>query len=233
MIVVLDFDGTITEQDISDAMFEEFGNFKPLIAQLLQGKCTVAEYYQRAFASMGATCPPETLTHWLAQRSVDPGFLGLYHWLQTKQIPLRIVSDGFDLYIHPILSGVGAANIPVFANCASWNGERYVPSFPGATDACTCFCASCKRNAVLRSVADTKVIVYVGDGRSDTCAVQHADVVFAKGFLAAWCTEHRIPHHPYKTLADVQRILATHLTKGPLKQRRQAVLARRNAYLEE
>jgi 2-hydroxy-3-keto-5-methylthiopentenyl-1-phosphate phosphatase len=86
---------------------------------------------------------------------------------------------------------------------------------------------------VLGESHEDDVIVYIGDGRSDTCAVQHADVVFAKDYLAAWCTEQRIPHHPYRTLSDVQRILASKLATGALRQRRQAVLARKAAYLEE
>lgn len=233
MIVILDFDGTITEHDTSDALFGDFGDFSSLISELLAGNLTVAEYYTKAFTSMGSRCPPDILDTWLQSRIVDPGFVGLITWLRTKHVPVRIVSDGFDVYINPILNRLGISDVPVFSNKAVWNGVQYSPSFPGATDGCSCFCASCKRNAVLRGVGDDEVIVYVGDGRSDTCAVQHCDVVFAKGYLAAWCNEHRIPHHPYKTLADVQRILATHLTHGPLRQRRQAVLARRSAYLDE
>lgn len=231
MIVVLDFDGTITVQDTSDALFEEFGAFSQLSGDLMSGTLTVAEYYTAAFASMANTCPPERLQQWLKEREVDPGFSGLVTWLTSKHIPMRIVSDGFDVYITPILERLGFAGIPLSANTATWNGTQYVPAYPGATESCSCFCASCKRDALLRGLDDDEVVVFVGDGRSDTCAVQHADVVFAKGFLASWCTAQRIPHHPYKTLADVQRILAS--TTRPFRQRRQAVLARRAAYLEE
>ena len=233
MVVVLDFDGTITTHDTSDALFSEFGDFHSLIQQLLDGSLTVAEYYTAAFASLSSDCTPDRLIHWLEQRTVDTGFIGLVAWLRSKNIPVRIVSDGFDFYIHPILQRVGVSDLSVSCNTACWTGERFVPAYPHATDGCTGVSASCKRNAVLRGVADDVVIVYVGDGRSDTCAVQHADIVFAKSYLAAWCTEQRIPHHPFKTLADVQRILASSLQLGKLKQRRQATLARRNAYMEE
>ena len=82
-------------------------------------------------------------------------------------------------------------------------------------------------------LAEHDLLVYVGDGRSDMCAAQHADVVFAKGYLAAWCTEQRIPHHPWTTLHDVRRILGTKLATGALRVRRQAQLARKAAYEAE
>lgn len=233
MIAVLDFDGTITVKDVSDALFAEFADFERLTSALIGGRLTVAQYYSAAFASMGAACSPDRLAIWLRSIAVDPGFTGLVRWLRSKGIPLRIVSDGFDIYIQPILASVGLADIPVYSNIAVWRNHQFVPEFPGATDSCSCFCASCKRNAVLRSVPEQEVIVYVGDGRSDTCAVEHADIVFAKGYLAAYCNEKRIPHHPYKSLADVQRILSSLLSRKAVRNRRQALLARREAYILE
>lgn len=233
MIVMLDFDGTIAVNDVCDALVDEFADIQQLMKSLSAGEVTVAEYYRNAFAAIADKCPPDTLTHWLSTQPLDPGFTSLISWLKIKDIPVRVVSDGFDIYIKPLLASVGLDTIPVFANVATWDGHAYVPRFPGATEGCTCFCASCKRNAVLHGIPDDEVVVYVGDGRSDACAVQFADIVFAKGYLASWCTAERIPHHPYKTLADVQRILANILMRNQTRQRRQATLARRNAYLQE
>jgi 2,3-diketo-5-methylthio-1-phosphopentane phosphatase len=233
MVVFLDFDGTITVQDTSDALFHEFGNFRRLATQLMNGTLTVAEYYTAALASMEQRCPPDVLEAWSAQRQVDPGFHHLIQWLHANSIRTVVVSDGFDAYIRPILKVTQAQHLPLRCNTMQYNGERWQGAYPGASESCSCFCASCKRNAVLGESHEDDVIVYIGDGRSDTCAVQHADVVFAKDYLAAWCTEQRIPHHPYRTLSDVQRILASKLATGALRQRRQAVLARKAAYLEE
>ena len=77
------------------------------------------------------------------------------------------------------------------------------------------------------------VLIYVGDGRSDACAVEYCDVVFAKGILAASCTERGITHHPYRTLTDVMMILQAKLRDGSLRARRQARLARQRAVAAE
>ncbi len=233
LIVVLDFDGTITVHDTSDALFEEFGNDRTLTSQLMSGAITVAEYYSAALESLDQRCTPSALLSWCGARDVDPSFKQLIAWLTTKNIRTLVVSDGFDAYIMPILERIGTVRLPVVCNIMTHDGSTWKGTYPGASESCSCFCASCKRNAVINAAADEDVIVYVGDGRSDTCAVRHADVVFAKGFLAAWCTEQRIPHHPYRTLSDVQRILASKLATGELRSRRQAVLARKAAFLHE
>ena len=66
--------------------------------------------------------------------------------------------------------------------------------------------------------------VYIGDGRSDTCAASHADIIFAKGALAAFCNERRIPHYTFHTFFDVVRIFKKIVGTKQMKHRRQAEL---------
>jgi len=47
----------------------------------------------------------------------------------------------------------------------------------------------------------------VGDGASDYKAALLADVVFAKGTLAAWCARNGIAFVPYSTMRDVLDLL--------------------------
>lgn len=231
--VALDFDGTITVRDTGDDLFRTFGQFEPLHSDLLNGAMTVAEYYQRSVRALTPEATPESLQAFALQRDVDPGMQALIDLCSQNHVRVSIVSDGFDVYIRPILEQFGCGHLLVFCNTLRYVDSAWEVAFPGASESCTCFSASCKRNAVLRDVAEHDIIVYVGDGRSDRCAVQHADVVFAKGNLAAWCTEQRIPHHPWRTLHDVTRILGTKLATKALQPRRQAQLARKAAVESE
>lgn len=72
-------------------------------------------------------------------------------------------------------------------------------------------------------------MIYIGDGKSDTCAVQYADIVFAKGTLAAFCTAEGIPFHHYRSLSDVLIMLQTRDKERDYRPRRQAFLARKRA----
>ena len=226
----LDFDGTISQHDVGDEVVRAFGTFEPLHADLLAGKMTVAQYYQRAIESFAPDTTPETLTSFAMKQELDAGIEPLMRWLRANSIGTYVVSDGFDIYIRPLLDRVESSrDVPVYCNRLDWNGSSFTAVFPGATESCTCFCASCKRNAVIGNIALDDIVIYIGDGRSDTCAVQFADIVFAKGTLAAFCTAEGIPFHHYRTLSDVLIILQTRYQHQDFRHRRQAFLARKRA----
>ncbi|MCX6141508.1 MAG: MtnX-like HAD-IB family phosphatase [Candidatus Kapabacteria bacterium] len=230
----LDFDGTISIGDIGDKLFQTFGSFEPVHSQLIAGEFSVAEYYRRSVALLPEGCTPATLEAFANEQSLDPGFVPLVTWSKRSGIDVTIVSDGFDVYIEPLLRASGQReNVDVACNQLTWNGIAFAPSFPGASESCACFCASCKRNAVITRLGDNDIAIYVGDGSSDSCAVEFADVVFAKGTLAAECTRKGTPHHPYRTLSEVMIILQEKVGKGALRVRRQAVLARKRAFEAE
>ncbi|MBL0321269.1 MAG: MtnX-like HAD-IB family phosphatase [Ignavibacteria bacterium] len=226
----LDFDGTISQTDVGNELFQRFGEFEPVHTQLMNNEISVAEYYRRSVALLRPDCTPESLTAFALAQQLDAGFAPLVSWARRSNIAVSVVSDGFNLYIEPLLDRSGMRNeLRVWCNTLVWNGTAFTVAFPGATESCSCFCASCKRNVVIASVADDDIAIYVGDGRSDSCAVEHADIVFAKGTLAAECTRKGIPHHHFHTLAEVMIILQRKVVEGALRPRRQAVLARKRA----
>lgn len=228
--VFLDFDGTISQNDVGDEIVRAFGSFEPLHSELLEGKMSVAQYYSRAVESFVPSTTPAALTAFSLEQELDPGIGPLLRWLNATSIPTYIVSDGFDVYIRPLLAMIdGAGSIPIYCNKLDWNGKAFTPSFPGASESCSCFCASCKRNAIISNIALEDVVIYIGDGKSDTCAVQYADIVFAKGTLAAFCTAEGIPFHHYRSLSDVLIMLQTRDKERDYRSRRQAFLARKRA----
>ncbi|CAN5535367.1 MtnX-like HAD-IB family phosphatase [soil metagenome] len=233
MRVYIDFDNTISVGDAGDELIRAFGSFEPLHTELQQGAISVAEYYRRAASTFRSATTPEAIREWTLSVDIDPSFVKLVAWCTSEQIPITVVSDGFDVYIAPLMQRVGLSTVPVYCNRLVYTDGGFVPEFPGASESCSCFCASCKRNTLLRHAAEDDVIVYIGDGMSDTCAAEHADVVFAKSTLAAYCTAHGIPHHHFKTLHDVVYILQTIATKNGFRSRRQAQLARKRAYERE
>lgn len=236
----LDFDGTITHNDVGDELFIEFGDFHAHSAALMAGETDVRTYYKAVVQSLRKECTPDVLKSFAENQEVDVGLLNLLEFCKKRDIEVLIVSDGFESYINPILNKhvlsnpeSGIDHIKVLSNTLEYDGTRWTPTFPGASESCSCFCASCKRSAVIGTSNEADTTIYVGDGMSDECAVQYCDVVFAKHSLAAFCNSHRIPHHPYKNLSDVQRILASKLAAGELRHRRQATVARAIALRSE
>lgn len=226
----LDFDGTISQADVGNVLFQTFGEFEPVHTRLMNNEISVADYYRQSVALLRPDCTPESITAFAQTQQLDAGFAPLVSWAHRSDISVIVVSDGFNRYIEPLLELSGKRNdLTVWCNALVWNGAAFTAEFPGATESCSCFCASCKRNVVISHVADDDIAIYVGDGRSDSCAVEHADIVFAKGTLAAECTRKGIPHHHFHTLSEVMIILQRKVEEGALRPRRQAVLARKRA----
>jgi 2,3-diketo-5-methylthio-1-phosphopentane phosphatase len=225
----IDFDGTITRDDVGDVLFQTFGAFEPIHSELLAGKHTVASYYRHATKLLRNDATPETIREFALRREVDPYVVSLFTWCEANGVDITVVSDGFDVYIEPILSLIGYGHLRRYSNALSWHEGTWEPSFPGASESCSCFCASCKRNVLLTLSGPDDVIIYVGDGRSDTCAAEHADIVFAKGTLAKHCETHGVAHHHFHTMFQVQQILERRLHDDDLRPRKQAERLRQRA----
>lgn len=228
--VFCDFDGTITKKDLGDEIFRVFGSFEPWHTKLVDGEITITQYWESICATLKPGLTPDDIRDFALECETDAYFRQFAGLCRQNEIPLSIVSDGYDVYIYPVLESLGLSGLRVFCNKLVFSeGRAPVPVFPLASESCRCLCASCKRNALLADTPDEAVIVYIGDGYSDFCAAEHSDIVFAKKNLAAHCNKHRIPHYPFANFFDVYKIIKEIIAKGKIKQRNQAVLNRKRA----
>ena len=232
--IFTDFDGTITLEDLGDKLFKIFGNFDEYYPRLQRGELTVPEYWQLLSKSISPTTTLEEMRSWAHEQAADPYFAPFVQFCYENALPLTVVSDGFDVYIDTVLkrelAGCTAPNLTRFCNELHVQNGAFTPFFPGRDESCSCFCASCKRNAVLRNIPPDALVIYIGDGYSDFCAADHADIIFAKKTLAAYCNKHRLPHYPFSSFADVQTIIAGLNERRRLRPRHQAVLRRKEAF---
>mgnify|MGYP000949904647 CR=1 FL=1 len=228
LVIFCDFDGTIARKDIGDEMFQHFGVFDLFIPKLMAGEMSVREYYQSAIAT-AKDFTPETIAQFSSNFEIDAYFPQFYNFCTEKNIPLTILSDGFKEYINPMLEAAGIKGANVRSNFLSIQNSEVLPIFPTASESCNCFCASCKRNSMLSSSPSDSVFIYIGDGLSDTCAASHADIIFAKNTLAAFCNERRLPHYPFRTFFDILRIMEKIVVSPTAKVRRQAELLRKKS----
>ena len=228
--VFTDFDGTITTKDIGDDIFLQFGQFEPYHTKLLAGDITISDYWKKLINSI-SNIHIDKLNEYILDCEIDPYFISFADFCDEHNIKLITVSDGFDFYINKILSNAGLERIPVACNkLIVENNFPVSPHFPLATESCQCLCASCKRNSVLRNTEPDTITVFIGDGYSDYCAARHADYIFAKSNLAAYCNHEKIPHFPFKNFSDIIRIFKSILLKKKLKPRNQARLLIKKAY---
>ncbi len=233
--IFCDFDGTIALHDLGDEVFIRFAGYSTFAEyqhKLKEENLPIHRYWRELCSLLPAELTLADIAHFALEHRLDPTIHPLLAWCNAEQIAFTIVSDGFAEYIRPLLQAENI-DVPVYSNRLVQHDGKIQPEFPYSDESCSCFCASCKRNTVLRSAHPNSIIVYVGDGYSDFCAAQHADIVFAKKTLAAYCNKHHIPHYQFSSLNDVRRLLIKELDKPRLKQRHQAHLLRMEAYAIE
>ena len=233
--VFTDFDGTITVNDIGDLIFERFAKIDVCIdsfAAYRRGEINARECWRRGFASMQPLTRQE-FTQYVLSQPIDSSFKAFVEYCSRHNIPVTVLSDGFDAYIKPVMNREGLDHLPRFSNELLFNNDRTVaPAFPH-TDAECQWCANCKRNHMLTNASDQQVIVYVGDGVSDRCPAQFADIIFAKDSLVSFCETHNITFHRFQTFTDVLSQFRSIVEKKTPKKRRTAELARKEIFMME
>jgi 2,3-diketo-5-methylthio-1-phosphopentane phosphatase len=241
--IFTDFDGTITRRDVGDALFERFGGSRALeaVREYRAGTISAAECFRRECAACG-NVPLDELHAFLDREEIDGSFPEFVKFCSGEALPLSVVSDGMEYYIRRILGRFGLEGLDVHANTldlvpgGSPAEVRFEPQFPNRDEVCD-RCASCKRNYLVTSSADDDLIVYVGEGYSDRCPVQFADLVFAKDDLRNYCREENISSFEYRSFDDCRSRLVKLLegrrpdgSVAGVRKRRQAVLARNDLF---
>ncbi|MEX2100364.1 MAG: MtnX-like HAD-IB family phosphatase [Acidimicrobiia bacterium] len=201
--VFLDFDGTITTQDVGVHLLERVGApaWRDIDAQYERGEIGSRECLVDTWALIDGD--EATLREVAAEVPLDPGFETLVHELRAAGAEVTVVSDGFGFYLEDVCERLDLA---VLTNSIDFATGELV--FPHEDRCCPCStCGVCKQAPIKDARYRKQTTVLVGDGISDRKAALLADVVFAKGSLASWCAVADVTYVPFDTLDDVRRAL--------------------------
>jgi 2-hydroxy-3-keto-5-methylthiopentenyl-1-phosphate phosphatase len=203
--VLCDFDGTVAQDDVGDLLFETFATeeARGAVDEWMRGEISSRQCLEREVAA--ARCCPNTLKNFLSERRLDPYFKDFHDFAQQRGIEVVVLSDGLDSYIEQMLIRNGLGGIEFFANRLRIDGETLHVEFPWY-DMLECTeCGCCKTHHLLRYKQDGYFIVYVGNGLSDRCPCESADLVLAKGELLEHCRAKKIGAVEFKNFRDVER----------------------------
>jgi 2-hydroxy-3-keto-5-methylthiopentenyl-1-phosphate phosphatase len=206
--IVVDFDGTVTEEDLLDEIASRFGD--PVVYQevedgLDEGRMPLREVITREFEPV--TKPLEEIVRWeLDTVRVRSGFRELVQLAEERGWRMVIVSSGFHELIEPILEREGV-EVELHANRVDPRPEgwRVLWQYDESCDSCG---ESCKRS-IVKEFGGEGEIVYVGDGYSDRCAAEASHRVFATKGLARYLDEQGVPYERFDDFHDVARGLAS------------------------
>ncbi len=210
MLLLLDFDGTITSVDTLDAIVQRYAPavWDETEAALQAGTMTLNEVIAYQFARVPAGLD-ELLAFLRAAVVIRPGLPELVAMCRERFIDPVVVSSGFLQLIEPLLRDVGIA-LPVIAHSARFAATGATVTFLDRP-ACVVCGEPCKRVAI-PSLAHGRQVAYVGDGWSDRCGAKVADLAFARASLAAHLREEGVSFVPFEDMHDVRAGIERYLS---------------------
>ncbi len=213
--IVLDFDGTITDRDIGDKVIQRFAaaGWEEGLERLRSGEWSIGKLQRWEAERLPADRLAEMEAYALQIARIRPGLRELVDFADRHGIYVEVASAGFEFYVRAILKRDGFDDLKTAVPRVVFGdgpGSKQTPRLEFPDGLATCERVGlCKCERVWRLQREGRRTVFVGDGMSDYCVAEQADVVFARGSLARYCRERNIPHLIYEdftqVLAEVRR----------------------------
>lgn len=216
--VLCDFDGTITNQDIGFNIIQTFAGpgWHEIEDAYQRGEKGSQEALRDIFALTHVS--KETLTRYVEQRfHVDPDFTAFLDLCRKQSIAVTVLSDGFDFYIDLMFRKFNV-DVPYLANKLQVVDCKLQAEFPHSSSGRCGACGNCKLDFARQVKRSGHKIIYIGDGHSDKCVSELADVVFAKDVLAEYCGKQKIAFHPFTSFKDILAVCRGGLFANLLNQ---------------
>ena len=202
--VFFDFDNTITAFDVIDDMLIRFSkddNWLELERKWKRGLIGSRECLEGQVR--GIRISKADLDRYLRTVELDPHFKRLINFLGSKKIKAVILTDNFSYIVRRILKNNNIRPLEIFANSLKIEGAHLIPSFPLTNRNHGKRCGHCKKATLLKNLDKDAINVYVGDGLSDVCPSEAADIVFAKGNLKKYLKKKGIAFCPFRDFRDI------------------------------
>jgi len=137
--VFVDFDGTITLEDIGDKLFIDFGEFEPWHTMLKNGDINIRDYWHKLTGTLDPNLTFDEIARYALKFDIDPYFSRFADYCKSKGYNLRVVSDGFDAYISPIMNKLGLSDLPLSINRLRKTKRAFSPNSPVHRNPATAF----------------------------------------------------------------------------------------------
>ncbi len=200
--VIVDFDGTACLHDVAEHLLDAFADpsWRTYDEAWERGEMGAPEGLELQAAMLRASTE-EMVAFALDHCPMDRTFGPFVRRCQDADVPVSLASDGFSLYIDPLLAASGIDGVTVITN--TWDDGAI--AFPNGHPDCV-NCGTCKMNAVLRAPGP---VAFVGEGSSDRYGALYADLVFAKDVLVEHCERDGVAFLPWEDFDDVWTALTS------------------------
>lgn len=208
--IILDFDGTMTVDDIGNLVVEKFATpgWEDAYQKLLAGELAVRDAWAIEASHLRRQNEQEMVAHALEAARIRPGLSDFMAFADEREIEVEIASSGFSFYVDAILERARLSSTPRSRPVVRWadDGSGRLSFEEGARDCASTALCKCARIWAHRRRG--RQVVFVGDGMSDICAAGQADVLLARSKLAEIARARAIPFTPFEDFNDVRETIA-------------------------
>lgn len=203
--ICIDFDDTIVKNDLAAQILERFaGPGWPELRERRRARLLTLEQYSAAALDLVQATREELVEFALDAAEPRDGLLELLDWAHWNGWNAAVVSNGWNLYIDPVLERLGADRLARHCGRASfvyrWRLRYLSPRGIELVDGFKTSYAS-----EFKQVGDA--LVWVGDGPSDLEPAELSDAVFARDALLAELHGRRDRLYEFADLGDVVTVL--------------------------
>lgn len=197
LVFFVDFDGTITRQDVCAVMVEAFAatGWREINASWERKEITTEQCANMTFNLFRTD--PGGLKRLLETMEIDRYFHRFLSFCREKGHMVYVLSDGYDFCIDTVFARY-QIDVPYYANKMVYDGSFKIEC-PHINPQCG-ICGTCKTKLMEKLKGRGNTVVYIGDGYSDTCPVTKADIVFAKKDLYRFCRDNGIKARDRKSV---------------------------------
>jgi 2-hydroxy-3-keto-5-methylthiopentenyl-1-phosphate phosphatase len=202
--IQIDFDGTVTMEDVSFLLLDEFakGNWRKYLDEYNSGEITVGMFSRQIFGMV--TADEKTQTDFVLtnpQAKIRPGFKEFINYCHKNNYKTLIVSNGLVFYIEALLKSIGVKDPEIHAaeNTFSPHGMKVRYLGPDGKEIDSGFKEA--YTDILRS--EGYRVVYIGDGNSDVYPARKADHILATDSLLKRCESEKLNCSPFKDFFEV------------------------------
>jgi 2-hydroxy-3-keto-5-methylthiopentenyl-1-phosphate phosphatase len=208
LFIACDFDGTITERDTLDLVVHQYAPevWDAVEVKLRRGDVSLLAAMEEEFRNVRAR-EAEVVAFVLECAALRAGFAEFVSWVGQEGHDFVVVSAGFRSLIDPVLAAASLPYLHVHAGDALFTTRGTLLSFPPSSAACIETCAHCKSETIAAHGPFAGPVVYIGDGYSDRCGAENADIIFARRELARYLSEEGVAYRPFEDFFEVRRVL--------------------------
>lgn len=214
IIVISDFDGTITTRDALVEMLDSYAGPKwRAIAKLVKNGSMGTKVALRKEMELLNISKTDFVNFLRRHIKIDGYFRKLLLFCRENKIKFIVVSGGFGLNIRTVFKKYRIRGVPYYANVIKFkggSGRKIMVEYPYVDRSCR-DCGHCKAPYIRAYILKGYFTIYIGDSVTDRCPARVADLVFAKHHLAEYCNHNHIKYVPYSTFRDIKTYLSENI----------------------